>query len=319
VQRKAWKRPAFCFQARRPAKILEEIPMSRKTAYCSVLPVLVCWASLIVPASAQHFQQVTGSLVSVSAGRAEVFGYDAEGAVWRYAPGTKSFAKIANAFLVDIAVGGGTDSQPDAVWGVNSSDSVYKFNFVTKAFDAIPGVLTQISVGVGNQDNCHPYEVWGVNPVGSVFRYSYCTKKFLQVTGVLSHVATSGGDVWGINGSGSIFHYNFGTHSFVSVPGTLTQIAVGVNDVWGVNGSEDVFRYDVNSGTFVSVGGNTAQVAAGGDGVWLIDTSTHILRFDSSTESFVQVQGNLKGISVGSGAGVFGTNDLNDDFTFVRP
>ena len=30
--------------------------MSRKTVYCSVLLVLVCWASLVVPASAQHFQ-----------------------------------------------------------------------------------------------------------------------------------------------------------------------------------------------------------------------------------------------------------------------
>jgi hypothetical protein len=36
--------------------------MSRKNVSWSVLLVLICWASLVAPASAQHFQQVKGTL-----------------------------------------------------------------------------------------------------------------------------------------------------------------------------------------------------------------------------------------------------------------
>jgi len=283
----------FCFRAAFPPtkKLLEEIPMSRKTAYWSVLPVLVCWASFIVPASAQHFQAVTGTLASVSAGRSEVFGLDSDAAVWRYAPSTKSFVKIENAFLGSVAVGGGSDSQADAVWGVSANGGIFKFNFQTKIFDAVPGVLSQIAVGVGNQDKCHPYEVWGVNSAHAIFRYNNCSKEFVKVSGLLSQVATGGGDVWGLSSSNTenIFHFNFATQKFVSVQGVLSLAA------------------------------SIAQVAAGGDGVWAVSTATTIGRFDPSAESLIGVQGNLKSIAVGSGAGVFGVNDSDAVFAFIRP
>jgi hypothetical protein len=50
--------------------------MSRKNVSFNILLVLVCWAALIVPAFAQHFQQVKGTLSQVAAGRNEVFGID---------------------------------------------------------------------------------------------------------------------------------------------------------------------------------------------------------------------------------------------------
>src|SRR5580700_11273173 len=174
-----------------------------------VLMVLVCLAALVVPASAQHFQQVKGSLSSVSAGRNEVFGLDAKDVVWRYNPKTSAFAKVKKASLVAVAVGGGTLSQLDEVWGLNAKTEVFRFDYTSKTFLQITGELTQIAVGVGNQDDCHPYEVWGVNPDDEIFRYNYCTAAFDQVTGSLSHVATSGGDVWGISSSGTISHFNF--------------------------------------------------------------------------------------------------------------
>jgi hypothetical protein len=284
-----------------------------------VLLVLLCLASLVVPASAQHFQQVTGTLSSVSAGRNEVFGVDDHSVAWRFNPKTNAFAKIKKASLVQIKVGGGTVSQPDEVWGLNAKTEIYRFDYTSKTFVQITGELTQIAVGVGNQDDCHPYEVWGVNPDDSIFRYNYCTNGFDQIAGTLSRVATNGGDVWGISSSGTISHYNFAKQSFVGVSGTLAQIAVGVNDFWGVNSGNQVFRYDPATGAFNTIGGNTAQVSAGGDGVWLIDTSSNIWRFDSGSESFVKVGGNLADISVGSGAGVFGVNASGQVFTFVRP
>jgi hypothetical protein len=301
-----------------PKKIVEEILMSRKTVGF-VLLVLTCWALSVVPASAQHFQQVTGTLSSVSAGRNEVFGVDSHSVVWRLNAKTNAFTKVKKSSLVEVAVGGGTVSQLDEVWGLNAKTEIFRFDYTSKTFLEIGGELTQITVGVGNQDDCHPYEVWGVNPDDEIFRYSYCTGAFDQISGSLTHVSTSDGDVWGINSSGQIFHFNFTKQSFATVSGTLTQISVGVNDAWGVNGSNSVFRYDPTSGFFNSQGVTTAQVSAGGDGVWLIDTATHIWRFDSGSESFVEVAGNLNNISVGSGAGVFGVNASGDVFAFVRP
>ena len=46
----------------RTRKINKEDSMPRKTVDCSILLVLVCWVALVVPATAQHFKQVKGSL-----------------------------------------------------------------------------------------------------------------------------------------------------------------------------------------------------------------------------------------------------------------
>ena len=147
--------------------------MSRPNISRNLILSLVCSILLAIPASAQHFQQVKGTLVSVSAGRNEVFGFDTKGQVWRYSATTKAFSKIKGAFLEDIAVGGGTLSQLDEVWGISSSAAIFHFNYSTKTFDQITGSLSQITVGVGHEDQCHPYEVWGINS-GNIFRYDYC-------------------------------------------------------------------------------------------------------------------------------------------------
>ena len=297
--------------------------MSRKNVYRSVLLVLISWASLVVPASAQEFKQVKGTLFGISAGRNEVFAFDIHTNVYRYhavTGTTGSFAKVANVKFFQIAVGGGTLSQFDEVWGIEQNLNLYRFNYSTKVFDQIPSnSIEQIAVGEGTQDSCHPYEVWGVNPSGQIYRYNYCTVAFDEISGALTQVATGGGDVWGLNSAGAIFHFNFASQTFKSVSGTLTQISVGVNDVWGVNSSNNVFRYDPKTGLMNNVGGNTVQVSAGGDGVWIIDTSSQIWHFDSSSESFVKVPGNLKTLSSGFGAGVFGINSSDAVFTFVRP
>src|SRR5580698_10308456 len=164
--------------------------MSRKTAWV-VLLFLVSCAGLVVPASAQHFQQVKGTLAGISAGRNEVFGFDLKSAVWRYRPGTQAFTKVPNISLVDIAVGGGAASQLDDVWGIDANGSVYRFNYTTNAFVQESGVLSQIVVGIGNQDNCHPYETWGINSADSIFRYDYCPGEFSAITVFLNQIATA--------------------------------------------------------------------------------------------------------------------------------
>jgi hypothetical protein len=137
-----------------------------------------------LPASAQHFERVKGTLASVSAGRNEAFGVDTHGKVWRYHAASKSFGKTSGVLLDQVAVGGGTLSQLDEVWGIDGSRNVYRFNYTTKAFDQIPGVtFRQIVVGVGNEDQCHQYEVWAITTSDEVFRFDYCSNQFNQSAG----------------------------------------------------------------------------------------------------------------------------------------
>ncbi len=288
----------------------------------TVLLILVCWALLAVPVSAQHFEQVKGTLTSVAVGRNEVFGIDSKSAVWRYNASTKSFRKIAKAKLSQIVVGGGTLSQLDEVWGIDESLNIYRFNYSSKAFDQIPGVLSQITVGPGYEDNCHPYEVWGVNSAQSIYRYDYCTSEFVQVSGLLTAITTGAGDVWGINVNGQVFHFMYGSFSQVAgVFNTPMQLAVGVNDVWMIDDTAQVYRYDPSTGQFNVVRDLTlVQMAAGGDGVWATLDGT-LGRFDPKDGEFIDVNfdGSCTGVAVGSGAGVFAVNSSNQVFTFIRP
>jgi hypothetical protein len=311
--------------------------MSHKRVSCSIPLILICGALFAVPASAQHFEQVTvtGTLVRVAAGRNEVFGLESGGAIWRYDASTQTFNRVPGS-LQQVAVGGGTLSQLDAVWGITGG-AVYQFNFTTEVFDKVSAPeFSQIAVGEGVEDNCHPYEVWGIapGPSGSsttnLYRYDYCTNTFVVQgdSAFWTAVATGSGAVWSIDdGLPGNFDFSGQEGFFVGNGATLlTEIAVGVNDVWGTNSSNQIFRYDPNTGAFVEIPGALAQIAAGGDGVWGVNSSNEIFRFDSSSAgrgtaevSFVQVPGTLTSIAVGSGAGVWGVNSSGEVFTFVRP
>jgi hypothetical protein len=324
--------------------------MSPKHVFSSALLVLIWGASFTLPASAQHFQQVKGSLVSVAAGRNEVFGIDAHGLPWRYDAAKLSFEKVTGATsLVQIAVGGGTLSQLDEVWALAAHNKVFRFNYRTDAFDPIPApAFSQITVGEGaaqnilssslNPDKCYPYEVWGAEPnpgpdtSGLFARYNFCENtfdSFFRFSGNMIQGATGGGDVWGLEKTrnptdANPVHFidSEGEINFLFSSGSpMSQITVGVNDVWGIDSSNQIFRYDPNTNGFVQLGNSPQlrQIAAGGDGVWGVDPIGQIWRFDSSSASFVQVDGVLKSIAVGYGAGVWGVDSADEVFTFVRP
>ena len=303
--------------------------MSRKNVSLTALLVLICGAMFAVPASAQHFEQIKGTFVSVAAGRNEVFAIDTKGLPWRYNPTSQAFTKVKGTTpFSQIAIGGGTVSQLDEVWGVTGLGFVFRFNYSTKTFDQIPdAVLSQIAVGVGYEDQCHAYEVWGINSSQDVFRFDYCALQFHQSPGSsLTQIASGGSDVWGLDADNDVFHYSFAQEEFVGAGHccmTLTQIAVGVNDAWAIdspaNSAPQAVRYDPNNTDWFPIG-NASQVAAGGDGVWILNGSdNNVYRFDSSAEGLVNVPGSLTSIAVGSRAGVWGINSSNQVFTFVRP
>lgn len=300
--------------------------MARNRTLLTIWSLLACCVAIVVPAAAQHFKLVTGSLTQVAAGRTEVFDIAAASQAHRYNPGTKAFVLVAGSpQFFEVAVGGGTLSQKDEVWGVGLTNQIYHFNFGTKTFVQVPGPsLYQITIGEGDQDRCHPYEVWGLDLSGFIYRYNYCSKAFDAISGALSTIATAGGDVWGMyNGfsSSQIYHYDFGLPGWVQVqnPTTINRLTVGLNDVWGHDDLDDIWRYDPSSGNFVQAPGSLVWTFAGGDGVWGINSSAQVYRFDSSTESFVGLPDTFRDVVVGYGAGVWAIDFSNNVYTFVRP
>ncbi len=317
---------------------------------------LICWIAAVVPAAAQHFQQIPTSLSQIAAGRNEVWGLHFPGGqIYRLIPGpdganSADFLQIAGS-LSQIAVGGGALLQPDEVWGVNGA-GVFRFNLSTNAYvqknpTGSATFFNQIAVGEGDSDSCHPYEVWGLASSvpassGLPYRYNYCEGQFDQIplpsgsTIPFTHIATGGSDVWALDADAHIWHFNQFTQAWRQITsggyyGTLQQITVGVNDVWGLDGNGTVYRYDPNYVTFVSIeAGNfpAKQIAAGGDGVWAIGPEAlggvAILRFDSGPQgfqSFTPFNPPSPGaqIAVGSGAGVWVVNSSNQVYAWVRP
>jgi hypothetical protein len=310
---------------------IKELRMSRKSAGLSVVFVLICWGVVVVPASAQHFQRMAGSLTQVAVGRNEVWGINASNQTYRFSPGNKQFLQIPVS-LIQVAVGGGTLLQNDEVWGINASGAIYRFNFSTKKLVQVPGVLAQIAVGEGDEEKCHRYEVWGFNPNLLVYRYNYCSSQWEQISSPpLTHIATGGGDVWGLDEFAQIWHYDFQQGGWTQITnggyfGTLQQIAVGVNDVWGLDGNGAAYRYDPTYNTFNTLytgGAIQTHVAAGGNGVWVIYNygagTGLVARFDSQIEAlYYEGGGPFVQIAVGSGGGVWGVNSSKSSLC-IRP
>jgi Tectonin domain len=127
--------------------------MSRTKIRLAVCFTLICWIAAAVPASAQHFQQMKGSLTQIAAGRNEVWGLNGP-AIYRFHPGTKTFVQVSGA-LSQIAVGGGSLLRPDEVWGTDGQD-VWRFNLSTNSRTLeTPGVnifFNQVAVGEGDED-----------------------------------------------------------------------------------------------------------------------------------------------------------------------
>jgi len=104
--------------------------MSRTNVRFALRLLLICSTAAVVPASAQHFEQIDSEgpqLSYVAAGRSEVWGLHFPGGeIYRLNPSTKKFLKV-NGSLSQVAAGGGSLLEPDVVWGVNGA-GVFSFS-----------------------------------------------------------------------------------------------------------------------------------------------------------------------------------------------
>ncbi len=152
-------------------------------------------------APAQTFKKVkvagSAPIVQVASGGASAWALASNGNPYRF--NGKSFALANTISLSQIAVGGGNAAQADAVWGLNSSGSIFRASKsgTSWTFSQVPGALDLIEVGPGYQDSCHPYEVWGLNTGSQIYRYNFCGNSFVQQPGFLCDIHVGGGEIWG--------------------------------------------------------------------------------------------------------------------------
>jgi len=145
----------------------------------------------------------------------------------RYNFCTKNFDTPENALVSTnpsfIATGGGE------VWGINSSNQVFRFNPATNSFVQMPGTLSQIAVGVNG--------VWGLNAAGAVFEFNPVTQVFDRLTGTLTKIVAPGNGVWGINSANQVVRYEASTRTFFAIASAgMTNLAVGTGaGVWAID------------------------------------------------------------------------------------
>jgi hypothetical protein len=293
-----------------------------------VMLAVALGSACVQSAPAQSFKKVNVSgnapLVQVASGGASVWALASNGNP--YILRGNSFALANTISLSQIAVGGGSSAQPDAVWALNSSGNIFRASRSgsTWTFSQVPGALDLIEVGPGYQDHCHPYEVWGLNPGAQIYRYNFCGNNFDPVTGLLCDIHVGGGDIWGAECGPKVYRFDFSTGVFDPITdpfGSFPALTVGPNGVWAIDtGGSDDYQYDEFTGTFFLLSlGFLTQMQAGGNGVWGLDPSGNIFRLEPSTLRFIQVPGSLVSISVGSGGGVWGINSSHQVLKFTMP
>lgn len=258
-----------------------------------------------------------------------------------------SFSPVPGA-LSHIAVGA-----DGSVWGINSSQQIFTYDYAENGWTSIPGALTQIAVGSSTA-------VWGLNAQGQIYHWDSVQLKWLDIPGTLMQIAVGAdGDAWGLNYQSNIYHYNPQTGTFSQVPGTLIQIAVGsAGAVYGVNGGGAIFWYNPGTSSFQHVantigfnnisvgvdgdvwaiqdgvachysvvqnsmepttGGSFSQLAAGsGATVFALDASGGVWQWDTASQIWIQADAILSSIAVGADGTVWGLNSSQEVFELLN-
>jgi hypothetical protein len=207
-----------------------------------------------------------------------VWGLDSSGNVYKaqLTGSTWGFTQIPGT-LDFIAVGAGTTDKchPYEVWGVNTSDHIFRYNFCNKDFDEMAGLLATVAVGGG--------DIWGLNSSEGIFRFNFSTSSFDQVSGgTLTQITVGPNSVWGINSATHVFEFYDNDQEFSQLSGLLSDIQAGGEGVWGLNSAQAIFRLEPSTSKFVQVTGSLVSLSVGsGGGVWGINSANDVFVFST--------------------------------------
>jgi hypothetical protein len=86
------------------------------------------------------------------------------------------------------------------VWGVNSSNGVFRYDPTSSTFNSVGGNTAQVSAGGDG--------VWLVDINDHIFRFDSSSETFVQVAGILKSIAAgSGAGVFGVSPSDAAFTF----------------------------------------------------------------------------------------------------------------
>ena len=195
------------------------------------------------------------------------------------------------------------------VWGVNSAQQIYTFDYSNGGWTHIPGELTQISVGSNSA-------VWGINAMGHIYQWTGTTWE--KAPGSLAQIAVGAdGDVWGLNGASEIYHYEPSGQTWAQISGTLSRIAVGsAGAVYGVNSAGWLYWFNPGTGNFqlISSTAGLTQIAVGVDGdLWGVKSGV-AYHYNVPRNRLDPTAGDISQVALGSGAAVFGLNASGETF-----
>ncbi|HTT24880.1 MAG TPA: tectonin domain-containing protein [Candidatus Sulfotelmatobacter sp.] len=301
---------------------------NRKTKSLVVMLAFVVAMLSSRSTQAQTFKKVNvqhrAKMAQIASGGASVWGLDTNGHPYIFKGA--SFVQASTISLAQIAVGGGSTRQPDAVWAVDWAYNIYHVvkSGTTYLFNQIPGSLDTIAVGIGYQDGCHPYEVWGLNYAAEIWRFDFCKNNWDQIWGSLQTLAVSGGDVWGINGNGDLYVFDYGTLGFQQANSGALQVAVEPQGVWMLSQESGHTYVEQIGGNGYSAraccGASSLTQIQAGDGVWGVNASGEVFVLRYAQFEFVQIPGAvLASVSVGAGTGVWGIDFSGQVWAFSTP
>lgn len=190
------------------------------------------------------------------------------------------------------------------VWGVNSINSIYRYNQKENKWNRVPGKLKQISIGSKDY-------IIGVNVDDKIFHWK--NNAWRQISGSLKYVSTSADDeTWGINADNEVYRRDWKKSKWERMPGHMVQVSVGSQrHIWGINADGNIFRWKNN--TWEQVPGKLKQISVGADGtVWGVNKHNYIYRRIYSKNKWVRQAGKLAHISVGTRGDIWGV-DANDN------
>lgn len=295
--------------------------VSRKSGRLGIVAVLL-WLMGGLAAQAQHMQQIAGaSLTQIAVGSPwNIWGINKAQQIFQFNSATQTFNQVPG-YLMQIAVGGGTMQQADAIWGVASNKQIYQYTNGT--WVQVPGLLASISVGTGH-GNCYPYEVWGVNN-SYAYRFNFCTRNWEVGASYFESVVSAGGEVWAIGNNSSAYQFNFSTLTFNQIPSSVYQISIagGGGAVFALHQTFPypiLYEFDAGAQSFFQVPGTVKSIAAGGNDIWGISPGNGLWRLSPTSQTWTTVPGSYSQVVVGNGGGgVWALDTSGNVYTFVTP
>jgi uncharacterized membrane protein YgcG len=202
-----------------------------------------------------------GSLSNISYSNGQVYGVDADGAIFYNPDYTKPTWTAVPGVLTQVSF----DGVNNVVMGVNSAGQIFYAN---------QNITTNPNwTGINGNANYVAYsngQVFALNESGIYYCSNYTnstTSNWVQIPGALTQISFDGYNniLMGVNSAGQIFYANQNIYSnpnWTQLQGELTNLSYSNGQVYGVNSAGNIYyNADYTTSNWVQMPGGLTQVS----------------------------------------------------------